>query len=169
MESVIVFIVVFVIVFGIMMIAFFIGRARSKSIKKRYQAYLLQQFPHLQGQDFLLANQVSKKLNPTIAMIDDPVNKNIIIVFEPSKGTFQHVVYPIKSLKTVNRSYQILSRGALPKTYSYEEALALTFEDGKTYLFILENISNQYGNDKGADFVRNIMAPWEQKLKAQIS
>ncbi len=159
------FLILFVVFFALYMVIFVIGLARSKAKRGKYQAYILQQFPHLQGQDFLMAKQLSKKLNPTIALIIDQTKNNLILLFETAGKGFTHLQYPSKSLRAVARTTQILSRGFFPKTFSYEETLALNFEDGKTYPFVIETISNKYGNDKGATLVKGILDPWEQKLK----
>jgi hypothetical protein len=161
-------VVVFVITLVLYMIVYFIGTASSKNRREKYQAYILQQFPYLQGQDFIMAAQFSMKLKPTIVLIIDNSKNNLIFVFEAGGKGFTHKIYTFASLKAVARTFQILSRGAMPKTYSYEETLALTLDDNSTYRFVIETISNKQGNDKAADFIKNIMAPWEQKLKALL-
>ncbi len=168
MDIFVVPIIVAVSVFALFMLFYFIGLARGKSKRNKYQTYILQQLPHLQGQEFLMAKQVSMKLDPSIALIIDPTQSNLILLFEAGAKGCTHIIYPSTSLRAVTRTSQILSRGALPKTYSYEEALSLAFSDNRTYLFIVETISNQYGNDKGAEAIRNIMSPWEQKLQALL-
>jgi hypothetical protein len=168
MDIFVVPIIVAVSVFVLFMLFYLIGLASGKSKRKKYQTYILQQFPHLQGQDFLMAKQVSMKLNPSIALIIDPTKNEMILMFEAGAKGCTHIIYPFASLRAVTRTSQILSRGALPKTYSYEEAISLAFADSRTYLFIVETISNQYGNDKGAEAIRNIMSPWEQKLQALL-
>jgi hypothetical protein len=161
----VIFIVIFVGIIALVLGAYLIGFAGGKARRKKYQGYILQQFPHLQGQDFLMAKQLSMKLKPSIALIIEPTRNDLILLFETENKGVTHLVYPAASLGAVTRSAQILTRGG---TNSYEETLALTFSDNNTYRFIVENISNLYGNDKGADFIRNIMNPWEERLRALL-
>jgi len=62
----------------------------------------------------------------------------------------------------------ILERGIFPKTYSYEKTMMIKFKDGSAYSFILEGISDRYGEGRGSDLVRNIFDPWEEKLNEII-
>ncbi len=164
----VIFIAIFVGIIALVVGAYLIGLAGGKARRKKYQGYILQQFPHLQGQDFLMAKQLSMKLKPSIALIIEPTRNDLILLFETGNKGVTHLVYPAASLGAVTRTAQVLTRGGSPATYSYEETLALTFSDNNTYRFIVENISNLYGNDKGADFIRNIMNPWEQRLRALL-
>lgn len=168
MNFIVEFVVLFVVFFAIFMIAYFIAAANAKKKRAGYQAYINQNFPALQNQDFLMAYQVSQKVNPTIALALDESKKDTIILM-PVKGKgFSYKIYPFGSLRNVFRTYQILSRGAINKTYIYEETLMLTFDDNITYKFLTWGLSNAYGTTKGADAVRNIIAPWEQKMRALL-
>lgn len=170
MEFVLIFVGTFVLYMLVFFLAYAYGKARMKKKIAAYEAYITQNFPHIPKEEPLLAaKQLSKKLNPTIGLKIDSSKSEIIVLTESGKSGVAAKAYPYHQLTAVNRTYQILSRGLLPKTYSYEETLALSFADGNTFRFVAENVSNKYGSDQGADFVRNFFSPWEQRLKSVMA
>lgn len=169
MEFILIFVGTFVLYMLVFFISFAFGKARMKRKIAAYKAHIAQYFPHLSSEEPLLAaKQLSRKLNPTIALAIDNAKGEIVVLTEAAKNTVAHKAYPFDQLTSVNRTCQVLARGFLPKTFSYEETLALTFADGNTFRFVAENISNKYGNDAGADFIRNLFTPWEQKLRGMM-
>ena len=141
--------------------------SRQLSAKRlsKFQDYLKNNFPDLpENTQLFLANQVSKGSGLDIAIAIDNDQKKIIILLL-SNRKFSHNVYPFDDLNSVDSSHQIISRGFLPKTYSYEQTMKLYFKDGSSYSFIAEMVSTKKGDDHGAEVVRKTFAPWEKKLK----
>lgn len=168
MGYVVEFVVVFVLIFAVYMIAYFITAGGVKKKKAAYQAYINQNFSLLPNKDFLMAYQLSQKLNPTIVLLVDDSKKDIIILMPMGGKGYTQKIYPQGSLLNVFRTYRIITRGAINKTYIYEETLILTFNDNVSYNFLMWGLGNAYGTTKGADTVRNIIAPWEQKMRAML-
>jgi hypothetical protein len=166
MEYLIIFVVTFVGFMAIYFIALMIGRSIGKKKLGNFKNYIQEKFPNidLETTEILLAKQISKQTRPDIALLIDESAQSIIVLQDIQKEGITHHRYSYNELSAVESSDQIISRGMMPKTYSYEESLHLGFTDGQTYHLILENISNKYGNDQGADFVRNLFSPWRRKL-----
>ncbi len=159
--GVIVFVAVFVLIMGIWLISFFINKKKSGVFRN----YIKQHFPDFpEGEPILIARQKSKTVMLDIALLIDEAKKELILFFTNRGKEMNHKIFPFKNLTAVESSDRILSRGIFPKTYSYEQTMVLKFNDGSTNQFILENISNKYGDDKGSDFVKNVFAPWEDQL-----
>ena len=151
--------------FILIMAAYFISRMLGKKKLGVFRDYLKQNFPYVpEDTEIFAAKQKSKKASLDIALLfNDPKDEMIILL--ANKGEeLKHKVFPFKNLSGVESSNQIISRGALPKTYSFEQTMVLKFKDGSSYNFILEMVSNKRGNDKGSDLVRSTFAPLEEKL-----
>lgn len=168
MNYVVEFVVLFVLIFAVYMIAYLITAGNVKKKKAAIQAYINQNYPHLPNKDFLMAYQFSQKLNPTISLLVDDSKKDIILLLPAGSKSYSTKIYPQGSLINVFRTYRIISRGAINKTYIYEETMVLTFNDNVSYSFLMWGLSNSYGTTKGADAVRNIIAPWEAKMRALL-
>ncbi len=168
MELLLVFVITFVFFMAVWIIALLIGRSISKKKLSSFRKYLQDQLPEINpdDQEVLIAKQVSKQVRPDIALVINQENEEIIILQEIKGQGIRHQRYDFGDLTEVKTTDQILSRGLFPKTYSYEETLHVSFNDGKRYALIIENISNKQGKDQGADVVRNIIAPWHRKLNA---
>ena len=150
--------------FVILMVVFFIARMFSKKKMGAFKDYLTQQFPDLKDAELFASRQKSKGIKLDIALALNEVKKEIILLLDNKGEGLVHKVYGFKDLKSVDSTDQIIARGALPKTYSFEQTMTLTFKDGGIYLFVSENVSNKHGDDKGAQLVRDTFSPWEEKL-----
>lgn len=138
--------------FIIIMVAFFISRMLSKKKEGVFKDYVKQKFPDLpEDTEMFTAKQKSKKVSLDIALLFNDSKKEIILLVANKGEELNHKVFPFKNLTGVESSDQILSRGALPKTYSFEKTMVLKFKDGSSYNFIAEMVSNKQGNDKGSD------------------
>jgi hypothetical protein len=171
MDSVLYFVILFVFFMLVYVLAIIIRKAQWKNKIGIYQRYIAAQFPLIPKEEpLLVATQISQKLTPTIAITLDQSNRSVILFFENGKQAVTHKIYPYSSLTEVYRMPRIFSRktGLFTKIHGYEETLLLSFNDGSKYPFIASSISNKYGTDKGADVVRNIFNPWEQKLRGMI-
>lgn len=165
MEFILIPLAVFVVSFVVIILAAIIGAAMRKKKIQNFQKYLAEHFPQLDpALDMLVANQRSKHIKPAIALLINDEEAQIIILSDDEKATIRHDVYDYSALASIESKNTVLSRGFIPKTYSYEEMLALHFKDGKVFQFYLENVSNKYANDQGADVVRNIFKPWLEKF-----
>jgi len=154
-----------VAVFVLMMAAFFISRTFGRNKQRAFQTYAQQNFPGLpQELEIFVAKQKSKAMALDIALFFDDTRKEIFIITSNKGEQMQHRVFPFSQLAEVVVSDQIIGRGALPKTYSYERTMNLKFEDSSFFRFIAENISNKQGNDQGAQVVKDIFLPWETRL-----
>ena len=151
--------------FVILMVIFFVARMFSKKKMGAFKDYLAQKFPDLKDAEIFAAKQKSKGIKLDIALALNEAKKEIVLLLDNKGEDLTHKVYGFKDLKAVDSTDQIIARGALPKTYSYEQTMKLTFKDGGTYLFVSENVSNKRGDDKGAQLVKDTFAPWEGKLK----
>ena len=100
-----------------------------------------------------------------IALIINETKKELILFFTDKGKEINHKILPFRDLTAVESSDKVIGRGVFPKTYSYEKTIMLKFNNGSTYNFILEGISDKYGEGRGSELVRNIFAPWEEKLK----
>lgn len=157
--------VVGAVTFVVIMLAFFIARAFGKGKMRAFQEYVKQNFPDLPDTvEMYGAKQKSKGIKLDIALLMDETKKEIILLFDNKGEPLAHKLFPYDELTAVDISDRIIERGISPKTYSYERTLALKFKDGSSYSLVAEMVSNKYGNDKGADFIRNSFAPWEKKL-----
>ena len=166
MEAVWIGLIVLVVVFVLIISVSFISFLRSKKKVGVFKSYMKQHFPDFpEEKPILTAKQTSKTMMLDIALIIDEVKKELILLFARKGEEMNHRIFPFHGLSAAESSDKIISRGIFPKTYSYERTLVLKFSDGSSYNFILENISNSYGNDKGSDLIKNIFAPWEEKLK----
>ena len=85
-----------------------------------------------------------------------------------TRATISHASYAFDRLVGVDAEEEVISRG-IPsqRTYSFQRTLKLSFDDGKTYPFILENISNKKGTT-GRDVVIEAFRPWEDRLNAIV-
>jgi uncharacterized membrane protein YdfJ with MMPL/SSD domain len=155
---------------AVWIIALLIGRSINKKKLSNFRKYLQEKLPgnNQVNQELLIAKQKSRQVQPDIALVINEMENDIVILQDIKGEGISHRSYDYDQLKEIKSTNQILSRGLLPKTYSYEETLHLSFKDGRTYQFIIENISNKQGNDQGADVVRNIFAPWKRKLNALL-
>lgn len=162
----------FAIMFGVLMVVWIISFIITRSINKKklnnFKNYIQQNLPQLNiDQDkFLFAKQKSKQVRPDIGLLINEEEKELIIIRDQPKIGISHKRYKFMELEKVESTNRIISRGLFPKTFSYEEALHLTFSDGMSYLFFLENISNKSGDDQGANVVRDIFRPWKKKLQS---
>jgi len=168
MDILLVFVITFVFFMAIWIIALLIGRSISKKKLSNFRKYMQEKLPDIDpdNKEVLIAKQKSKQVRPDIAMVINEGENEIIILQDTQGEGIKHHRYDYDRLEEINTSDQILSRGLFPKTYSYEETLHLSFKDGNSYHFVIENISNKNGNDQGADVVRNIFTPWRRKLSA---
>jgi len=164
MDFILGFLAIFIFFFVLFMVVWFISFLVAKKKLGIFKKYALQHFPDLKDQELLIAKQTSKKAKLDIALIINDSKEELVLLLDaPGKG-ITHKIYSFQNLKVVESFNTILERGFAPKTYSYEQTLALKLDDGSTYRFIMANISNKRGSDKGADVVRNTFAPWEEKL-----
>jgi len=164
MDFILEFLAIFIFFLVLSLVVGLIAYLVAKKKKGVFKNYALQHFPDLKDQELLIAKQTSKKAKLDIALIINDAKEELVLLLDvPGKGII-HKVYSFQNLKVVETFNTILERGFAPKTYSYEQTLALKLDDGSTYRFIMENISNKRGSDKGADVVRNTFAPWEEKL-----
>jgi len=170
MEYLLIFVVTFVGFMVIYIVAMVIGRAISKKKLGNFRKYIQEKLPNIDSEksEVLIAKQKSKQVRPDIAMLIDEADGSIIVLQDNQKEGITHHSYKYADLTAVDTTDQILSRGLMPKTYSYEETLHITFNDGQSYQMTLENISNKNGNDQGADVIRNLFAPWRRKLNAVL-
>ncbi len=170
MEYLLIFIVTFVGFMVIYIVAMVVGRAIAKKKLGNFRKYIQEKMPNIDSEktEILIAKQKSKQVRPDIALLIDETYGAIIVLQDKQKEGITHHSYGLGDLTAVDTTDQILSRGLMPKTYSYEETLRISFNDGQTYQMTLENISNKNGNDQGADVVRNLFAPWRRKLNAVL-
>jgi hypothetical protein len=158
-------VVVFVLIMGAWSISLLINKRKAGVLKN----YIKKQFPDLpENGPILIAKQKSKKVMADIALIVNEIKKELILVFADKGKEINHKIFPFKDLSDVKPSDTILERGIFPKTYSYEKTMMIKFKDGSAYSFILEGISDRYGEGRGSDLVRNIFDPWEEKLNEII-
>ncbi|MEA3328013.1 MAG: hypothetical protein U9R53_12035 [Chloroflexota bacterium] len=137
---------------------------------KGFKNYIHESIPDIDHENIehLFAKQKSKQVRPDIMLLINEERQNIFLILDNKTSGITHESYAYKELADVNSTNQIIGRGFLPKTYSYEETLQLSFSDGESYQLILENISNKQGTDQGADVVREIFTPWRRKLDQVI-
>jgi len=160
----------FVILFALFIVVWFVSMLISRSISKKklkgFNDYIQEHLTKIDpaSVEHLFAKQHSKQVRPDIMLIIDDENQEITIIQDFKTSGISHTSYTFNDLDKVSSSNQVISRGFLPKTYSYEETLQLTFVEGEPYHLILENVSNKHGSDKGADLVREVFAPWRRKL-----
>ena len=156
-----------VAVFVLFMLAAFISRAFNKNKLKAFQAYAKQSIPSVpDGLEMFAAKQKSKGLKLDIVLILNDSAKNLVVLQDNKGEEMKHTIHSYTDLVSADSTDTVISRGALPKQYSYERTLTLTVKDGSSYKFIQEYPSNKHGNDKGSNIVKDIYAPWEAKLKA---
>lgn len=166
MDMLLVFIVTFIFFMLIWIVAMFIGRAINKKRLSQFRTYIKNHLPYVDpaNENILIAKQKSKQVKSDIALLINETSREILVLLDEKGEGITHKSYPFDELKIARSEDQVISRGFLPKTYSFEERLKLEFRDGASYQLILENISNKQGNDQGADVVRNIFAPWKRRL-----
>lgn len=166
MDTLLYFGILFVLFLAVWFVSLMISRSISKKKLKGFNIYIHENLTEIDPEsvEHLFAKQHSKQVRPDIMLVIDDENQKIILIRDSKKSGINHTSYAFNDLDEVSSANQIISRGFLPKTYSYEETLHLTFSDGESYHLVLENISNKHGSDKGADLVREIFAPWRRKL-----
>jgi ABC-type lipoprotein release transport system permease subunit len=166
MNSILVFVITFVVFMAVWIIALLIGRAINKKKLGNFRKYIEEHLPEIdpEKEQILIAKQKSKQVSPNIALLMPKNNDQILILVDEKGSGITLKRFSYSDLKAVRSLDQVLSRGFFPKTYSYEEALQMDFNDGSSYQMVLENISNKQGNDQGADIVRGMFAPWRRKL-----
>jgi len=156
----------FVLFFGIGMVVFIIRTVLDKRKLRGFQGYFTLNFPDLpQDLKMLTAKQKSKGMRMDIVLIINDAKEEIILILDNKGEGMRHVKFPFSGLKSTDSTSTIISRGALPKQYSYERTILLNFEEGGVYKIIQEFPSNKRGSDKGADIVMENFAPWEKRLK----
>ncbi len=117
----------------------------------------------------LIAKQASKRIHPDIGLLINDPQRDIIILQDIKGSGITHHRYNYEELKDIKSTNQIISRGLIPKKYSYDEKLHLEFVDGQGYDLIPENISNKHGDDRGAEVVKYMFFPWREKLRDIIN
>ncbi len=158
--------VVFALVVVVGVVAVLMGKVRRGRKLDAFTEYLSSRFPGV-GEQLLLAGRVSKSGAMDIGLAVDEPKRELILVFD-DKGTITHASYAFDRLVAVDAVEEVISRG-IPsqRTYSFQRTLKLSFDDGKTYPFILENISNKKGT-AGRDVVIEAFRPWEDRLNAIV-
>jgi len=166
MDTILYFVFIFVLFMAVWIVSMLISRSISKKKLKGFIDYIHENLPDIdhENDEHLFAKQKSKQVRPDIMLLIKEERQNILLILDSKTVGISHKSYAFGDLVDVNSTNQIIGRGLLPKTYSYEEALQLTFKDGETFQLILENISNKQGTDQGANIVREIFAPWQRKL-----
>ena len=170
MDTMLYFVILFMLFMAAWFISMMISRAISKKKLKGFSEYIQQNLSDFDTEkvEQLFAKQNSKQVRSDIMLLTDDDNQKIILIQDSKETGITHTGYDFSELVEVSSSDQIISRGLLPKTHSYEETLHLSFSDGESYQLVLENISNKTGSDKGADLVRDIFSPWRRKLEQII-
>lgn len=153
-------------IFVLYIVAALVGAAIGVKTAKKYKAYLKTHFPQLPDDvDMLVAKQKSKKMGLSIGMVINDPAQEIIVIGKGDGKELQHRVFQYSDLSAAESSHQVIKRGALwQKTFSYERTLLVRFKDGSAFSFIMENISNRAGSDKGSRVVIDAFRPWEEKL-----
>ncbi len=166
MDTLLYFVILFVLFMAAWFVSMLISRAISKKKLRGFKEYIQQHLKDINTEDVeqLFAKQNSKQVRPDIMLITDDDKQKIFLIQDSKDSGIKHVGYDFNELEDVSSTNQIISRGFLPKTHSYEETLHLNFSDGASYQLILENISNKTGSDQAADLVRDIFSPWRRKL-----
>jgi hypothetical protein len=163
-------ILVAVVAIIILVVVILIAVLRNRKKIGIYKNYIKQNFPDFpEDKPFFTAKQKSKTVTGDISLLIDEDKKELILLLAGKGNEIDHKIFPFRDLAAVESSGEIISRGIAPnRIYSYRKTMVLKFKDGSSYNFILENISNQHGDDKGRDDLENIFAPWEAKLKEII-
>jgi len=166
MESLTVFFVTFVLFMAVWIIALLIGRAIQKKKLAKFKVFLKENLPDfdIESDRVLIAKQKSKQVKPDITLYLDEKKQEIIVFTDEKQTGITLHRYDFNNLVSVDSSNQIISRGLFPKTYSYEETITLEFTDGQHFHLSLENVTNKSGSDQGADVVRNLLAPWRERM-----
>lgn len=167
-DSFLVIVFIFVLLMVAWIVALIAGRAISKKKLASFRNYIAKKLPESDAsrEELLIAKQKSRQIRPDIALLIKDITEEIILLLDVKGTGITHKKYGFGELLSVHSTNQVIGRGFLSKTYSYEETLALTFTDGQTYPLILENTSNKSGSDQGADVVRNLFAPWKRRLNS---
>ena len=167
MDTLLILVFTFIFFMVIWAVGIFIGRSIQKKRLTAFKAYIRSEMPdiNLEKQDILIAKQKSKQVRPDILLMIKEDEKEIILVTGQKGSEITQNRYHFDDLVSVESNNQIISRGVLPKTYSYEESIIISFKDHKNFQLVLENISNKHGDDKGADVVREIFSPYLNILK----
>lgn len=166
MDTLLYFVILFVLFMAAWFVSMLISRAISKKKLRGFKEYIQENLTDINTEEVeqLFAKQNSKQVRPDIMLITDDEKQKVILIQDSKESGINHISYDFNNLVEVTSTNQIISRGFLPKTHSYEETLHLIFSDDKSYQLILENISNKTGSDQGADLVREIFSPWRRKL-----
>lgn len=166
LERILLYVIVFVVIVVFTVAAFLISSRFNRKKIEVFQTYVKQRFPDLPSDTRLLvAKQKRKTMILDIVLLLNEGKEEIIVILANRGHEMTHAIYHYKDLRSTEISDTVLTQGVYPKTYTYERTLKLQFNDGSSYDFIGQNISNKNGNDKGADAVKNIFAPFESKLK----
>lgn len=158
------------VTFGLMMLAFLVGgglgKARLHKQEAAFEAYVAEHFPEVPTPPVLLvAERQSRGKRDTALLVAEPRGE-IILLFGGGPQGVTHLAYPTSALTGVGSTSRIISRG-LPtsRIYSYEQTMTVEFNDGRSFPFILENITNSSGTDDSPTVVAAMFAPWEEKLR----
>lgn len=140
-----------------------VGNAKSRSMK----LYMQQHFPELPTDVVVFpAKQTSRANKLNIALIINEEKEEILILLENRGTKLENVVYQYSDLVSAVPTDQIISRGAILKSYYYERNLELRFIDGQIFQFIANYPTNKNGDEKVSKIIKDDFAPWEKKLKA---
>ena len=165
MEFLLIFLVIIVLFIAAFVIALLVGRARAKKKIEVFNQYVSEYYPELVTQKMLTAAQASKQSKLDIALIIDDEREEIVLLIDQPEAGMTSKVYKFKNFTMLEPTSRVIERGMFPnKIFSYEKSLNLHFDDGQVYHFFIEYISNRHGDDKGADIVNNVFAPWEERL-----
>ncbi len=159
-------VVVFVLVLVFGLAAVFVSRILQGKKLGIYKEYLKVNFSDWPD-ELLMANQKSKSAAFDIGLVNNESEKKLLLLFK-IKNEMTHKVFSYEDLREVNSSSEVISRG-LPtqKTYSYQRTMTISFNDGSSYQFILETISDKRGV-KGKEIVLDTFKPWESILNQII-
>lgn len=159
-----------ILIFSLMIFAWFVIFITSQKIRtnqrKRLLAFVQKKIPFvdIEALNFLLAKQKSKQLISSILLMIFEDQKEIHIVIDNKKKTPTHLCYSYDQLKAVRSSNRIIKRGIWPKISSYEETMHLDFLDGRSFHWVLDDVSSDSAGNKGALVVKEILIPWYKRL-----
>jgi len=134
--------------------------------RKRLLAFVQREFPFvdIETLNFLLAKQKSNQLFPSILLMIFEDQNEIHIVIDNKKKNPTHLCYGYDQLKAVRSSNRIIKRGVWPKISSYEETMHLDFSDGRSFHWVLDNVSSDSAGNRGSLVVKEILMPWYKRL-----
>jgi len=135
MDTLLILVFTFIFFMVIWAVGIFIGRSIQKKRLNAFKEYIQNELPHinLEKDKILIAKQKSKQVRPDILLILKKDQSEIILLTDQKDAGITHNRYNFKELSSVESKHQIISRGMLPKTYSYEERIILSFNDGTLY------------------------------------